>query len=866
MRAIWKGAVSFGLVSVPVKLYAATESHDVSFRQVHAKDGGRIKYQRVCSLDGEEVAYADIAKGYETEDGEMVILTDDDMAELPSTSSREIAVEKFVPREQIDPLLFEKSYYLEPEGAGAKPYALLRQALLDADRMAVVTVALRQRTSIAVLRVKDDVIVLQTMMWPDEIRTPDFTVEPGDVKAAEVKMAHMLVETLAGDFDATEFEDDYAGAVEALVKSKIEGGEIKRTETSTKTSGEVVDLLAALQKSVAAAKTARGEDADEADDEAGEEDGRQEGSRQEDRREEGAGQEDRREEDRRQERSRPPKKASLPRRLATLANVRRVSDPPAAPLQAQAPTASAPPTWERAAAPTPRRPRRRRGRARGSPSTSGTTCCTIPSASRSVARTRWRVAISAAWSTSPCTITLAPSGGSGESQACSVAMTVRAGRNASAPPPQPWPRITETVGTVIVVRVAMQRAISPAMARSSASGDSSAPGVSITVTSGRPSSSASRMPRRASRSAPGPIAWPGAWRARSWPTTTHGWSSMRVSATITVESRSPSSVPRSWMVPLGAVGEEVAQPGPVRTPGALDAVPRARAGQRPRRAAGQPAGAGCVDQHGEGEVDHRGQVLGGDDAVDDAGGGEVLRHLDAGTERPAVERLVDLRAEEADQRAGLGDGHVPERAPRGVDAAGRGVAQVHEVGQAGGPVLHQRAGDLGHPHEGGRALLHAGAARRGAGQQRQALGGGAAYGCGDPVGGGAADRAGEEAELVDHDRHRPAADLAAAGEHGLVGAGLGGRGLEHGAVAGLDRRRSIGSSHDVKVPGSSTRSSSSWRASSASGRADASCAAASDPGADLVGVLVEQRRRGVVAARDLGRPRRRRTAAAGRAA
>ena len=259
MRAIWKGAVSFGLVSVPVKLYAATESHDVSFRQVHAKDGGRIKYQRVCSLDGEEVAYADIAKGYETEDGEMVILSDDDMAELPSTSSREIAVEKFVPSEQIDPMLFEKSYYLEPEKTGAKPYALLRQALLDADRMAVVTVALRQRTTVGVLRVKDDVIVLQTMMWPDEIRTPDFSVETGEVKAQEVKMANMLVETLAGDFDPTEFEDDYAEAVEALVKAKIEGGEVKRTATSTKSSGEVVDLLAALQRSVDAAKTARGE-------------------------------------------------------------------------------------------------------------------------------------------------------------------------------------------------------------------------------------------------------------------------------------------------------------------------------------------------------------------------------------------------------------------------------------------------------------------------------------------------------------------------------------------------------------------------------------------------------------------------------
>ena len=263
MRAIWKGAVSFGLVSVPVKLYAATESHDVSFRQVHAKDGGRIKYQRVCSIDGEEIAYADIAKGYETEDGEMVILTDDDMEGLPSSSSREIAVEKFVPSDQIDPMLFEKSYYLEPEKSGTKPYALLRQALLDADRMAVVTVALRQRTTIAVLRVKDDVIVLQTMMWPDEIRTPDFSVEAGEVKDAEVKMAHMLVETLAGDFDASEFEDDYAEAVETLVKTKIEGGEIKRTPTSTKSSGEVVDLLAALQRSVDAAKTARGEDDEE---------------------------------------------------------------------------------------------------------------------------------------------------------------------------------------------------------------------------------------------------------------------------------------------------------------------------------------------------------------------------------------------------------------------------------------------------------------------------------------------------------------------------------------------------------------------------------------------------------------------------
>jgi DNA end-binding protein Ku len=260
MRAIWKGAVSFGLVSVPVKLYSATESKDISFRQVHAQDGGRIKYQRVCSIDGEEVPYSDIAKGYETEDGEMVIIDDSDMEDLPVSSSREIAVEKFVPSEQIDPMLFEKSYYLEPEKTGAKPYALLRQALLDSDRMALVTVALRNRTSLAVLRVRDDVIVLQTMMWPDEIRQPDFgSVDTSDAKPAEVKMANMLVETLAGDFEPDEFEDDYRTAIEEMVKAKIEGGEVKRTPKSTKTSGEVVDLLAALQKSVNAAKTARGE-------------------------------------------------------------------------------------------------------------------------------------------------------------------------------------------------------------------------------------------------------------------------------------------------------------------------------------------------------------------------------------------------------------------------------------------------------------------------------------------------------------------------------------------------------------------------------------------------------------------------------
>jgi DNA end-binding protein Ku len=268
MRAIWKGAVSFGLVSVPVKLYSATESHDISFRQVHAKDSGRIRYRRVCQVCGEEVEYADIAKGFETDDGEMVVLSDDDLSQLPARSSREISVEKFVPADQIDPMMLEKSYYLEPETSGKKPYALLRDALRSSDRVAVVTVALRSRMTPALLRVRDDVLVMQTLMWPDEIREPAFSSleDVGDATKQELKMAELLLETLAGDYDPSDFEDDYAAAVHSLVEQKLEGGEVSRVKPEKPSSGEVVDLLAALQKSVAAAKTARGESVD--DDEA----------------------------------------------------------------------------------------------------------------------------------------------------------------------------------------------------------------------------------------------------------------------------------------------------------------------------------------------------------------------------------------------------------------------------------------------------------------------------------------------------------------------------------------------------------------------------------------------------------------------
>jgi DNA end-binding protein Ku len=261
MRAIWKGAVSFGLVNVPVRLYSATENHDVQFRQVHREDGGRIRYQRICSVDGELVSYDDIAKGYETEDGQMVVLTDEDLADLPTRSSREIAVDKFVPADQIDPMLLDKAYYLEPDKSAAKPYALLRDALKAADRMAVVTVAIRARLTMAVLRVRDDVIVMQTMLWPDEIRASEFANIGQDTQAkpAELAMADMLVQSLAGDYVPDEYEDDYQAALEALVKAKLEGGQVKQVLAPQDTGGEVVDLLAALQQSVERAKAARGE-------------------------------------------------------------------------------------------------------------------------------------------------------------------------------------------------------------------------------------------------------------------------------------------------------------------------------------------------------------------------------------------------------------------------------------------------------------------------------------------------------------------------------------------------------------------------------------------------------------------------------
>jgi DNA end-binding protein Ku len=262
MRAIWKGAVSFGLVSIAVRLYSATEEKDIRFHQVHREDGGRIRYKRTCSVCGEEVTYDDIAKGYDIGGGEMVILTDEDFADLPLSTSRAIDVLEFVPAEQVDPILYNKAYYLEPEGTATKPYLLLRDALTDSDRVAIVKVALRQREQLATLRVHDGVLLLNTMLWPDEVRKPDFNFLDEDitVRPPELAMASSLIDSMAGDFEPDAFTDNYRAALQEVIDAKVEGREVVQPEEAEEAPAAAVDLMAALKASVERARAARGEE------------------------------------------------------------------------------------------------------------------------------------------------------------------------------------------------------------------------------------------------------------------------------------------------------------------------------------------------------------------------------------------------------------------------------------------------------------------------------------------------------------------------------------------------------------------------------------------------------------------------------
>jgi DNA end-binding protein Ku len=262
MRSIWKGTVSFGLVSIGVKMYSATEERDVSFHQVRRTDGSRIRYKRVAEADGEEVAYADIAKGYALPSGEIVVLTDEDFADLPLASARVVDVVQFVPLDQVDPIYFSKSYYLEPEAAAVKAYVLLREALESSGMAGLVKVAIRSREQLAVLRVRAGVIVLETMIWPDEIRQPDFAFLEQDVavRPQERKMAESLVASMVADFDPNEYADDYRAALQQVIEAKAEGHAVAVPgQAASSDSGNVVDLMAALRASVDAAKRSRGE-------------------------------------------------------------------------------------------------------------------------------------------------------------------------------------------------------------------------------------------------------------------------------------------------------------------------------------------------------------------------------------------------------------------------------------------------------------------------------------------------------------------------------------------------------------------------------------------------------------------------------
>jgi DNA end-binding protein Ku len=263
MRSIWNGTISFGLVSIAVKMYAATEEKHIRFHQIHAVDGSRIRYKRMCVGCGEEVAYDDLVKGYELGGGDMVVLTDADFAGLPLTSTKAIDVLEFVPADQIDPIVYANAYYLEPDGAAVKPYVLLREALIQMNHIAIVKVALRQREQLATLRVRGNVLVLNTMLWPDEVREPTFPFLDADVdtRPAELAMANSLIESMATDFHPKRYTDDYRSALQAVIEAKVAGRDMVHTEDDTPAPTAAADLMAALRASVERARAARAETA-----------------------------------------------------------------------------------------------------------------------------------------------------------------------------------------------------------------------------------------------------------------------------------------------------------------------------------------------------------------------------------------------------------------------------------------------------------------------------------------------------------------------------------------------------------------------------------------------------------------------------
>ena len=255
-RPIWTGSISFGLVNVPIRLVTATSDKDVRFNQLHANDGGRINQKRVCSVDGEEVPYEEIAKGYEMSPGQYVLIDPDELATLDPEASHTIDLEEFVDLEQIDPIYFERAYYLVPDKRAEKPYALLAEAMTRSKKVGLARFVMRTKQYLAALRAKDGVLVLSTMLYDDEV-TPINKLEgvPEGVELSdrEVAMAEQLVQSLTTEFEPAKYHDEYRQRVLDLIQAKAEG-QVIAAPPVTEPATPVVDLMAALEASLAAAK------------------------------------------------------------------------------------------------------------------------------------------------------------------------------------------------------------------------------------------------------------------------------------------------------------------------------------------------------------------------------------------------------------------------------------------------------------------------------------------------------------------------------------------------------------------------------------------------------------------------------------
>jgi DNA end-binding protein Ku len=264
VRSIWNGAISFGLVSIPIKLVNATESRSISFRQIHAEDGGRIRYRKFCELEDREVTQSEIGKGYEDADGTVIPITDEDLAHLPIPTAKTIEIVAFVPADRIDPLHMDNAYYLAAGGApAAKAYTLLREALKRSQKVAIAKFALRGRERLGMLRVVEDAIAMHGLLWPDEVRAPEGVAPDTNVTVndKELDLADALMDTL-GEVDLEDLHDDYREALEEVIAAKA-AGEAPPEAPEPAKGGKVLDLMAALENSVRAAKESRGEEAEE---------------------------------------------------------------------------------------------------------------------------------------------------------------------------------------------------------------------------------------------------------------------------------------------------------------------------------------------------------------------------------------------------------------------------------------------------------------------------------------------------------------------------------------------------------------------------------------------------------------------------